>query len=76
MSLYSIFLIRSWLSLYCSTEEVNRHFRKALKEHNYSMTMLALAELIKRGRIDLATHATQEKPMPDIVFPAHGPRLF
>ena len=76
MNLYSILLVKEWLSRYCSVEEVDERFRKALKDNNPPMAMLALAELIKRGQRNLVVHAIQEKRIPVVLFPANASRLF
>lgn len=60
MSLYGNFTLKEWLSINCSTKDVNELFRKALKDNDEPMAVLALAELIKRGDIDLITYAIQE----------------
>ena len=60
MSLYGNFTIREWLALHCVTEDIVEHFRKALEDNDEPMTVLTLAELIKRGDIDLLTYAIQD----------------
>ena len=60
MSLYANFTIKEWLALHCATKDINDLFRKALKDNDEPMAVLALAELIKRGDIDLVTYAIQE----------------
>ncbi len=60
MSLYGSFTLKEWLSLHCVTNDINDLFRKALKDNDEPMAVLALAELIKRGDIDLVTYAIQE----------------
>lgn len=53
MSLYGTFTLKDWLALNCITKDVDDLFRKALKDNDEPMTVLALAELIKRGDVDL-----------------------
>lgn len=60
MSLYGNFTLKEWLALHCTTEDVDELFRKALEDNDEPMAVLALAELIKRGDIDLVTYAIQE----------------
>ncbi|MBO4813186.1 hypothetical protein J5491_03515 [Candidatus Saccharibacteria bacterium] len=60
MSLYGNFTVKEWLTLHCTTDDVYDLFRKALKRNDEPMAVLALAELIKRGDIDLVTYAIQE----------------
>lgn len=60
MSLYGNFTLKEWLALHCVTKDVDDLFRKALKDNDEPMAVLALAELIKRGDIDLVTYAIQE----------------
>lgn len=60
MSLYGSLTIREWLALNCVTEDVKECLRKALEKNDEPMAVLALAELIKRGDIDLVTYAIQE----------------
>ena len=60
MSLYSSLSIKEWLAIHCATDEVDELFRKALKNNAQPMAVLALAELIKRGDIDLVTYAIRE----------------
>ena len=76
MNLCSILLVKEWLSRCCSTEDVDRHFREALKNDNRPIATLALAELIKRGHRDLIVHAIQEKQIPEVLFPENASRLF
>ncbi len=60
MSLYGNFTLKEWLALHCTTKDVDELFRKALKNNDEPMAVLALAELIKRGDIDLVTDAIRE----------------
>ena len=60
MSLYGSFTLKEWLALHCNTKDINDLFCKALKDNDEPMAVLALAELIKRGDIDLVTYAIQE----------------
>lgn len=60
MSLYGNFTLKEWLTLHCVTKDIDDLFRKALKDNDGPMAVLALAELIKRGDIDLVTRAIQE----------------
>ena len=60
MSLYGSFTLKEWLALHCATKDIDELFRKALKDNDEPMAVLALAELIKRGDIDLVTYAIQE----------------
>ena len=60
MSLYRNFTLREWLALHCATKDVDMLFRKALKDNDEPMAVLALAELIRRGDTDLAIYAIQE----------------
>lgn len=60
MSLYGNFTLKEWLALHCVTKDIDDLFRKALKDNDEPMAVLALAELIKRGDIDLVTYAIQE----------------
>ena len=60
MSLYGSLTIKEWLALNCVTEDVKECLRKALEKNDEPMAVLALAELIKRGDIDLVTYAIQE----------------
>lgn len=60
MSLYGNFTLKEWLALHCATKDVDDLFRKALKDNDEPMTVLALAELIKRGDIDLVTYALRD----------------
>lgn len=60
MSLYGSFTLKEWLALHCATKDIEELFRKALKDNDEPMAVLALAELIKRGDIDLVTYAIQE----------------
>ena len=60
MSLYGNFTLKEWLALHCATKDVNELFRKALRNNDEPMAVLALAELIKRGDIDLVTYAIRE----------------
>lgn len=60
MSLYGNFTLREWLALHCVTEDIDELFRKALKDNDEPMAVLALAELIKRGDIDIVTYAIQD----------------
>ena len=60
MSLYGNFTLKEWLALHCTTKDVDELFRKALKDNDEPMAVLALAELIKRGDIDIVTYAIQE----------------
>ena len=60
MSLYGNFTLKEWLTLHCATKDIDNLFRKALKDNDEPMAVLALAELIKRGDIDLVTYAIQE----------------
>lgn len=60
MSLYGNFTLKEWLALHCATKDIDDLFRKALKDNDEPMAVLALAELIKRGDIDLVTYAIQE----------------
>ena len=60
MSLYGSFTVKEWLALHCTTEDVDDLFRKALKDNDEPMTVLALVELIKRGCTDRIMYATQE----------------
>lgn len=60
MSLYEKFTLKDWLALHCGPKDIDDLFRKALKDNDDPMAVLALAELIKRGDIDLVTNALQE----------------
>ena len=60
MSLYGNFTLKEWLALHCVTKDVDNLFRKALKDNDEPMAVLALAELIKRGDTDLVTYAIQD----------------
>ena len=60
MSLYGNFTLKEWLALHCATKDIDDLFRKALRDNDEPMAVLALAELIKRGDIDLITYAIQE----------------
>jgi hypothetical protein len=60
MSLYGNFTLKEWLALHCVTKDIDDLFRKALKDNDEPMAVLALAELIKRGDIDLVTYAIKE----------------
>lgn len=60
MSLYGNFTLKEWLAIHCTTEDVNGLFRKALKNNDSPMAVLALAELIKRGDTDLIVCAIYE----------------
>lgn len=60
MSLYGNFTLKEWLALHCITKDIDDLFRKALKDNDEPMAVLTLAELIKRGDIDLVTYAIQE----------------
>lgn len=60
MSLYGNFTLKEWLTLHCTTGCVDELFRRALKDNDEPMSVLALAELIKRGDTDLATYAIQD----------------
>ena len=60
MSLYGNVTLKEWLTLHCATKDIDNLFRKALKDNDEPMAVLALAELIKRGDIDLVTYAIQE----------------
>lgn len=60
MSLYGNFTLREWLSLHCCTNDVVDLFRKALKDNDEPMAVLALAELIKRGDTDFVMDAIRE----------------
>jgi len=60
MSLYGNFTLKEWLSLHCITKDVDDLFRKALKDNDEPMAVLALAELIKRGDTDLVTYAVRD----------------
>lgn len=60
MSLYGNFTLKEWLSLHCATEHINELFRRALKDNDEPMAVLALAELIKRGDIDIVANALRD----------------
>ena len=60
MSLYSNFTLKEWLAFHCTTKDIDDAFRKALKDNDEPMAVLALSELIKRGDTDLVTYAIQE----------------
>ncbi len=60
MSLYGNFTLKEWLALHCVTKDIDNLFRKALKDNDEPMAVLALAELIKRGDIDLVTYALRD----------------
>ena len=60
MGLYSNFTLKEWLSLNCLTKDVEELFRKALRDNDEPMAVLALAELIKRGDEDLVTRAISD----------------
>ena len=60
MSLYGNFTVKEWLALHCATKDIDDLFRKALKDNDEPMAVLALAELIKRGDIDLVTYAIRD----------------
>jgi len=60
MSLYGNFTVKEWLALNCVTEDIEGLLRKALKDNDEPMAVLALAELIKRGDNDLVTYAIRE----------------
>ena len=60
MSLYGNFTLKEWLGIHCATGYVDELFRRALKDNDEPMSVLALAELIKRGDIDLVTYAIQD----------------
>lgn len=60
MSLYGNFTLKEWLSLNCSKKDVNDIFRKALKDNDEPLAVLALAELIKRDEIYLVTNTISE----------------
>ena len=57
MSLYGNFTLKEWLALHCATKDVDDLFRKALKDNDEPMTVLALAELAKRGDADIIMRA-------------------
>lgn len=57
MSLYANLTLKEWLSLHCVTKDIDNLFRKALEDNDEPMAVLALAELIRRGDIDLVTYA-------------------
>ena len=48
MSLYSKLTLEDWLSIHCTEEDVEDLFRKALKDNDDAMAVLALAELERR----------------------------
>ena len=60
MSLYKNFTIREWLALHCDSKDIDDLFRKALKENDEPMAVLALAELTKRGDTDLVSCAISD----------------
>ncbi|MBR3236157.1 hypothetical protein IKF92_00540 [Candidatus Saccharibacteria bacterium] len=60
MSLYSNFTLKDWLSLNLTTGDVDEFFRNALRTNDEPMAVLALAELIKRGDVDLVKFDIQE----------------
>lgn len=60
MSLYGNFSLKEWLSLHCATKDIDDLFRKALKDNDEPMAVLALAELIKRGDTDLVSYAIKD----------------
>lgn len=60
MSLYGNFTLKEWLGIHCATGYVDELFRRALKDNDEPMSVLALAELINRGDIDLVTMAIQD----------------
>lgn len=57
MSLYGNFTLKEWLALHCTSEDANILFRKALKDNDEPMAVLALAELTKRSDTDLVSYA-------------------
>ena len=69
MSLYSNLSIKEWLAIQCATVDVYELFRKALKKNDQPMAVLALAELIKRGDIDLVTYAIREATDAKYIIP-------
>ena len=46
MSLYGSFTLKEWLALHCVTKDIDDLFRKALKDNDEPMAVLALAKLI------------------------------
>lgn len=48
VGLYSNLTLRDWLSIHCTEEDVENLFRKALKDNDDAMAVLALAELERR----------------------------
>ena len=60
MSLYSTFTLKEWLSLNCVTKDIDKLFRKALRDNDEPMTVLAMNELIKRDDVDLVIDAIAE----------------
>lgn len=60
MSLYGNFTLKEWLALHCATKDIDDLFRKALKDNDEPMAVLALAELIKRGDTDLVSYAMMD----------------
>lgn len=60
MSLYGNFTLKDWLSLHNTTEDLEKHFRKALKDNDAPMSVLALTELISRGDTDIVTYAIKD----------------
>ena len=60
MSLYGNFTLKEWLSINCSTRDVNELFRKALKDNDEPMAVLALTELIERCDKTDIVYAIQE----------------
>lgn len=60
MSLYGNFTVKEWLALHCNTRDVDSLFRKALKDGDEPMAVLALAELVKRGDNDLVSCAIND----------------
>lgn len=60
MSLYGNFTLKEWLALHCNTKDIDDLLCKALQDNDEPMTILALAELVKRGDIDLVTYALRD----------------
>ena len=60
MSLYGNFTLKEWLALHCVTKDIDDLFRKALKDNDEPMAVLALAELTKRGDTDLVSYAIMD----------------